>query len=165
MTAHELKDLLDEVSPYLKPSIEVDKDNEVVKRFIKAYKEITGKTTGAGNCKNCVLDAFFEMRIKTKEQIEFITMEKKYKLKSTRVVGFNNSHYTLANITDEVSLQMVAFNRNHSNSFENGNELLADLDGLNSKDVKGLDIGSVSETGENIYSGPQPKKRGQKRKG
>jgi hypothetical protein len=167
MNTQELKDLLDEVAPYLKPSIEVDKDNEVVKLFIKAYKEVTGKVTGAGQCKNCVLDAFFELKMKTEEQLIFMTMEKKYKLKASRVVGFDNSHYTLANITDEIALAMVSFNINHANSFENGDELLADYNATQVVE----EIGSVSESGENIYAKAQaqapkqqPKKRGRKAK-
>jgi len=44
------------------------------------------------------------------------------------LVHFNQSHYTNANITDEVSLTMVMANRNQAKSFVNGEELLADLD-------------------------------------
>lgn len=161
MTPQDIKDVLDEVAPYLKPSIEVDKTNEVVKRFIKIYKQVTGKTTGAGQCKNCVVDAYFELKMKTDKELEFMTMERKYKLKESSVVGFNNSHYTNANITDEVALAMIEQNRNHAKSFVNSEALLADFDAAKVDS----EIGSVSESGDNIYVNPQPKKRGRKRKG
>lgn len=55
-------------------------------------------------------------------------MERKFKLRPNALVAFNNSHYTNANITDEISLEMVKANRNQSRSFVNGEELLAALD-------------------------------------
>ena len=129
MTAQDITDLLNEAQPFIViPKGDIDKDNEVVRRFINTYREVTGKTLGEGNCKNCILDAFFEWKHKTEKQLIFMTMERKYKLKETRVVGFNNGHYTNANITDVIAFSMVAFNRNHSASFVNGKELLSDYD-------------------------------------
>lgn len=76
------------------------------------------------------MDAYFGWKILTDKELIFLTMERKYKLKETRLVGFKNSHYTNANITDEIALDMVKFNRNHSNSFENGKELLEEFDAI-----------------------------------
>lgn len=138
MTTQEIKQLIEEVKPHLDPSKEIDKSNDVIQQFIKAYKKVTGKTLGAGNCKNCIMDAFFEWKTMSEKQLEFLTMERKYKIKETRVVGFNNGHYTKANITDEIALEMVAFNRNHANSFDNGDELLADFDEMNKPKKEGV---------------------------
>ena len=59
----------------------------------------------------------------------FITMERKYKLKPNALVYFNHAHYTVANITDNVAIEMVKANSGHSRSFVNGEALLAELDG------------------------------------
>ncbi len=170
MTFEQVVELLEEVKPHFKPNVEVDKENEYVKKFIKAYKVLTGKTVGAGKCKNCVLDAYFELKLKTDKQLKFMTMERKYKLKDNRVVGFKNSHYTNANITDAIALDMVKANANHSRSFVNGSELLKDLEASN-KPKK-----AVKEYGtDNTYpkaakevklpsNEPKPKKRGRKPK-
>ena len=162
MTLEQVKQLLDDVSPYLNPSVEVDAEHEQVKRFIKAYKDVTGKTVGTGTCKNCILDAYFEWKIKTDKELIFLTMERKYKLKDNSVVGFNNGHYTNANITDEVSLEMVKDNPKRAKNFVNADELLEDLGKLTddvqkeaTKEVK--KSVPVAETPK-----PRAKKRGRK---
>jgi hypothetical protein len=59
-----------------------------------------------------------------------MTMERKYKLKPNALVYFNHAHYTVANITDDVAVEMVKANSGHSRSFVNGEALLAELDGV-----------------------------------
>jgi hypothetical protein len=129
MTPTEIKELLNEVSPLIVvPKGHIDKGNATVIRFLAMYKELTGKRVGEGTCHNCILDAFFELKSLNEDQLKIITMERKYKLRPNALVHFNQSHYTNANITDEVSLTMVMANRNQAKSFVNGEELLADLD-------------------------------------
>ena len=129
MTPTEIKELLNEVSPLIVvPKGQIDKGNPAVVRFLAMYKELTGKKVGEGTCHNCILDALFELKSLNEDQLKFITMERKFKLRPNALVAFNNSHYTNANITDEVSLEMVKANRNQSRSFVNGEELLAALD-------------------------------------
>ena len=129
MTPNEIKELLNEVSPLIVvPKGQIDKAHPTVVRFLAMYKELTGKKVGEGTCQNCVLDAFFELKSLNEDQLKFITMERKFKLRPNALVAFNNSHYTNANITDEISLEMVKANRNQSRSFVNGEELLAALD-------------------------------------
>lgn len=130
MTPTEIKELLNEVSPLIVvPKGHIDKAHPTVVRFLAMYKELTGKKVGEGTCQNCVLDAFFELKSLNEDQLKFITMERKFKLRPNALVAFNNSHYTNANITDEVALAMVTANRNQARSFVNGEELLAALDG------------------------------------
>jgi len=144
MTPQEITDLLNEVSQFIVvPKGQIDKTNEVVIRFIAVYKELKGKTLGEGSCVNCILDGFFELKALNEQQLKFLTMERKYKLKATRVVGFNQSHYTTANITDEIALEMVASNRAHAASFDNGDELLAALDGKPVKQPKATKVAAV----------------------
>jgi len=158
MTPQDIIDLLDEVKPFLiVPKGKIDKQNETVKKFIKTYQTITGIKLGLGNCQNCLTDAFFNWKTLTEKQLIFLTMERKYKIKETRLIGFNGSHYNNGNITDEIALAMVAANRNHSKGFENGEELLADL-GNTSDDVQ-VDSPKATQTK------PQPKNRGGRRKG
>lgn len=126
MTPQDIKELLDEVKPHIDPSKEVDKENPAIKKFIRTYKEVTGKTLGTGNCKNCILDAFMEWKLLTEEQLKFLTMERKYKIKDNALIYANHKHYSKANITDEISLELVKANPAHARSYENGDELLAD---------------------------------------
>jgi hypothetical protein len=160
MKPQEITDLLNEVSPFIVvPKGQIDKGNELVIRFIAVYKELKGKTLGEGSCVNCILDGFFELKALNEQQLIFLTMERTYKMKATRVVWFNHSHYVPSTITDEIALEMVAFNRNHSDSFENGDELLAALD-AEPKTVVEIDGPDAEPT-----DARQPKKRGYHRKG
>ena len=129
MTPTEIKELLNEVSPLIVvPKGQIDKAHPVVVRFLAMYKELTGKKVGEGTCHNCILDALFELKSLNEQQLILITMERKFKLRPNALVAFNNSHYTNANITDEISLEMVKANRNQARSFVNGEELLSALD-------------------------------------
>lgn len=130
MTPTEIKQLLAEVSPLIVvPKGQIDKGNPIVVKFLAMHRELTGKKVGEGTCQNCILDAFFELKSLNEQQLTIITMERKYKLRPNALVAFNNSHYTNANITDEIALEMVTANRNQSRSFLNGDALLAALDG------------------------------------
>jgi hypothetical protein len=134
MKMHELQKLLKEVGPLIVvPKGEIDREHPKVKEFLAAHRKLTGKRVGEGNCKSCILDAYFELKSLTEEQLKFITMERKFKLKENALVLFNHAHYTNHNITDEVALEMVKFNRGHAKSFENGEELLAELDAPKAK--------------------------------
>jgi len=162
MTPQEIIDLLDEVKPFLiVPKGQIDKQNETVRKFIKTYQNITGIELGLGNCQNCLTDAFFNWKTLTENQLIFLTMERKYKVKEERLIGFGGAHYNNGNITDEIALAMVAANRNHSKGFENGEELLADL-GNTSDDVQ---VEAPKATQTTPQSKPQPKNRGGRRKG
>lgn len=130
MTPTEIKALLNEVSPLLVvPKGQIDKTNSVVIQFLEMHYALTGKKVGEGNCQNCILDAFFEIKSLNEKQLNILTMERKFKLRANSVVHFNQSHYTNANITDDIALAMVIANRNQSRSFVNSEELLAALDG------------------------------------
>jgi len=129
MTPNEITELLNEVSPFIVvPKGQIDKSNPVVIRFLEMHHALTGKRVGEGTCQNCILDALFEIKSLNKHQLNILTMEHKFKLRPNALVFFQNSHYTNANITDEIALEMVIANRNQSRSFVNGEELLAALD-------------------------------------
>lgn len=126
MEAQELKEKLDSFQPFIVVhGKEIDKSNEKVKEFIELYYQLTGKRVGEGTCRNCIFDAYMELAVKTKDQLKRLVMPSKFKLRSGRVVVFNNTDYTNANITDEVVMQMIAFNRKHAGNFENPDEVLA----------------------------------------
>lgn len=129
MTPTEITALLNEVSPLIVvPKGQIDKTNPVVIKFLEMHHALTGKKVGEGTCHNCILDALFEIKALNETQLNILTMERKFKLRTNALVYFNQSHYTNANITDDISLEMVKANRNQSRSFENGEELLAALD-------------------------------------
>lgn len=118
MEVQELQAKLEEFRPFIVVSgKEIDKDNEKVKEFIELNYKLTGKRVGEGTCKNCIFDAYMEMAIKTKDQLKRLVMPSKFKMKEGRVVIFNNTDYTNANMTDEVAMQMVAFNSKHAGNF------------------------------------------------
>lgn len=126
MEVQELQSKLEEFRPFIVVhGKEIDKDNEKVKEFIEIYYELTGKRVGEGTCRNCIFDAYMELSIKTKEQLKRLVMPCKFKLLKGRVVVFNNTDYTNANITDEVAMKMIAFNSKHAGNFENPHEVLA----------------------------------------
>jgi hypothetical protein len=130
MTPLELKELLEEVSPLIVvPKGQIDKAHPTVVKFLAVHKKLTGKKVGQGTCQSCILDALFELKGLTETQLKLMTMERKYKLKPNALVYFNHAHYTVANITDNVAIEMVKANSGHSRSFVNGEDLLAELDG------------------------------------
>ena len=127
MNVKELKDKLEGYRPSILVSgKEIDKNDENVKEFIEVYYEITGKRVGEGTCRNCIFDAYMELSMKTDKQLKQLVMPSKYKMREGRVVVFNNTDYTNANMTDEVALEMVGFNVKHAGNFINGDELLSD---------------------------------------
>jgi hypothetical protein len=131
MTPLELKALLEEVSPLVVvPKGQIDKAHPTVVKFLQVHFQLTGKKVGVGTCHNCILDALFELKGLTETQLKLMTMERKYKLKPNALVYFNHAHYTVANITDDVAIEMVKSNSGHSRSFVNGEALLAELDGV-----------------------------------
>lgn len=142
MEVHELKAKLQELRPFIVVSgKEIDKDNEKVKEFIELNHKLTGKRVGEGTCKNCIFDAYMELSIKTDEQLKRLIMPSKFKMKEGRVVIFNNTDYTNANMTDEIAMQMVAFNVKHAGNFLNPDEVLkAFAESRKSKPKKAVEI-------------------------
>jgi hypothetical protein len=131
MTPIDLKELLAEVSPLIVvPKGQIDRQHPTVVKFLQVHFQLTGKKVGVGTCHNCILDALFELKGLTETQLKLMTMERKYKLKPNALVYFNHAHYTVANITDDVAIEMVKSNSGHSRSFVNGEALLAELDGV-----------------------------------
>ena len=131
MTPLELKALLEEVSPLVVvPKGQIDRQHPTVVKFLQVHFQLTGKKVGQGTCQSCILDALFELKGLTETQLKLMTMERKYKLKPNALVYFNHAHYTVANITDDVAIEMVKANSGHSRSFVNGEALLAELDGV-----------------------------------
>jgi hypothetical protein len=127
MNVQELKDKLEGYRPSILVSgKEIDKNDENVKDFIELYYQLTGNRVGEGTCRNCIFDAYMELSIKTEKQLKQLVMPSKYKMREGRVVVFNNTDYTNANMTDEVALEMVGFNVKHAGNFINGDELLGD---------------------------------------
>jgi len=136
MEIQELKDRLEGYRPSIVVSgKEIDKNDENVKDFIELYYKLTGKRVGEGSCRNCIFDAYMELSIKTDKQLKRLIMPSKYKMREGRVVVFNNTDYTNANMTDEVALQMVAFNVKHAGNFLNPDELLEDYSSKGKKKV------------------------------
>lgn len=130
MEVEELKAKLSEFRPFIIVSgKEIDKSNEKVKEFIELYYKLTGKRVGEGSCRNCIFDAYMEISIKTEKQLKLLVMPSKFKMREGRVVVFNNTDYTNANMTDEVALAMVAFNSKHAGNFVNPGELLEAFSG------------------------------------
>jgi hypothetical protein len=127
MNVQELKDKLEGFRPSILVSgKEIDKNDENVKDFIELYYQLTGNRVGEGTCRNCIFDAYMELSMKTDKQLKQLVMPSKYKMREGRVVVFNNTDYTNANMTDDVALEMVGFNVKHAGNFINGDELLSD---------------------------------------
>lgn len=107
---------------------QIDKKHPLILEFIALYKKLTGKTVGQGNCRNCIIDAFFELNqvVKTPNKLEAMTG--KHKLK--RMFDFGHRHYTNANMTDELAVKMVRENRRIAAYFENPDALLAEADSV-----------------------------------
>jgi hypothetical protein len=127
MNVQELKTKLEGYRPSILVSgKEIDKNDENVKDFIELYYQLTGKRVGEGTCRNCIFDAYMELSIKTDKQLKQLVMPSKYKMRKGRLVVFNNTDYSNANMTDEVALAMVNFNIKHAGNFLNGDELLSD---------------------------------------
>jgi hypothetical protein len=126
MEVKELKERLDGFRPFIFVSgKEIDRSNANVVEFIELYFKLTGKRVGEGTCKNCIFDAYVELSIKNENQLKRLVMPNKFKLRQGRVVIFNNTDYTNANITDDVAMKMIAFNSKHAGNFENPTEVLA----------------------------------------
>lgn len=125
MEVHELQNKLEGYRPFIVVhGKEIDKNNENVKEFIELYYKLTGKRVGEGTCRNCIFDAYMELSIKTKQQLKRLIMPSKFKMKEGRVVIFNNTDYTNANMTDEVAMEMLAFNVKHAGNFLNPEDVL-----------------------------------------
>lgn len=134
MSEKEFNDFINKVIPFINvPKGQIDKTNENVIEFVSFYKKLTGKIIGEGSCKDCILDALFELKTLTPNQLKNLLMEKTYKLKPSnnggqRLVGFGGDHYNNGNITDEIAFKMVEAKRSNAANFENQEQLLADYD-------------------------------------
>lgn len=149
MEVGELKEKLDGFRPFIVVGgKEIDKGHPKVKEFIELYFNLTGKRVGEGSCKACVLDAYMELSIKTKEQLNRIVMPCKFKIKKGRVVVFQNTDYTNANITEDVVMKMMAFSTKHAGNFENPDEVVAAYQSL--KPSKDAEVVIVVENGATI---------------
>ena len=130
MTEQEFKDYLKSIHSFINVAKgAINKESKEVQDFISFYTKLTGKKVGEGSCKDCILDAYFELSTKTPNQLKILLMEKTYTLKKNKVVGFGGSHYTNDNITDEVAFKMISQSRSNAGHFENGEQLLKDFDG------------------------------------
>lgn len=137
MEVHELRSKLEEFRPFIVLSgKEIDKSHEKVQEFIELNYKLTRKRVGEGTCKNCIFDAYMELSIKTDKQLKTLVMPSKFKMKEGRVVIFNNTDYTNANMTDEVAMKMVAFNVKHAGNFLNPDEVLQAFAELSKKPAK-----------------------------
>jgi len=131
MTEKEFKEYLNSIHKFINVAKgAINKESKEVQDFINFYSKLTGKKVGEGSCKDCILDAYFELSTKTPNQLKILLMEKTYKLKKNKVVGFGGSHYTNDNITDEKAFEMIASNRSNAGHFENGEQLLKDFDAV-----------------------------------
>ena len=130
MTEQEFKDYLKSIHSFINVAKgAINKESKEVQDFISFYTKLTGKKVGEGSCKDCILDAYFELSTKTPNQLKILLMEKSYSLKKNKVVGFGGSHYTKDNMTDAVAFEMVRSNRSNAAHFENPEQLLKDYDG------------------------------------
>lgn len=145
MTEQEFKDYLKSIHGFINVAKgEINKESKEVQDFISFYTKLTGKKIGEGSCKDCILDAYFELSTKTPNQLKILLMEKSYSLKKNKVVGFGGSHYTKDNMTDAVAFEMVRSNRSNAAHFETPEQLLKDYDAasavtVNSAGLKNID--------------------------
>ncbi len=136
MTEQEFKDYLKSIHSFINVAKgAINKESKEVQDFISFYTKLTGKKVGEGSCKDCILDAYFELSTKTPNQLKILLMEKSYSLKKNKVVGFGGSHYTKDNMTDAVAFEMVRSNRSNAAHFENPEQLLKDYDAATVKAV------------------------------
>lgn len=103
---------------------EIDRNSPEVVEFIELYYKLTGKRVGEGKCRNCILDAYMELSLKNEKQLKRLLMPSKFKLKEGRVVVFNNTDYTNANMTDDVAMKMIEFSAKHAGNFVNPKEVM-----------------------------------------
>lgn len=133
----DVKKILDKASPFIVvPRGKIDKSNPVVIEFIAFYEKVTGKKTGQGTCRDCILDAFFELKRMSETQLNILTMDRKFLLKKGKLVFWNNNHYTNANMTDAIAFAMIDSNRRNAAPFENPDALLAAYDASKGEAVK-----------------------------
>ena len=130
MTFEKLQDILQKAKDFVVVAGgAIDKSKPEVIELCDTFFFIYKQKVGVGTCRNCIFDAYFELKQITKEKFNFMTQEKKFKLKRFPVYfGQRHQHYTNVNITDEVALEMVRFSRSTAANFENAEELLAALD-------------------------------------
>jgi hypothetical protein len=130
MTFEKLQDILQKAKDFVVVAGgAIDKSKPEVIELCDAFFFIYKQKVGVGTCRNCIFDAYFELKQITKQKFNFMTQEKKFKLKRFPVYfGQRHQHYTNVNITDEVALEMVRFSRSTAANFENAEELLAALD-------------------------------------
>lgn len=156
MTEQEFKDYLKSIHSFINVAKgAINKESKEVQDFISFYTKLTGKKVGEGSCKDCILDAYFELSTKTPNQLKILLMEKSYSLKKNKVVGFGGSHYTKDNMTDAVAFEMVRSNRSNAAHFENPEQLLKDFDGQNKEKVEWT-ITIPAEKKEEPVTAPAP---------
>lgn len=142
MTEEKFREKLDSYSEYIViPKGKIDKSNNKVQEFIQFYYVVTGEKVGDGTCKDCILEAFFKLRTLSNNQLKNLLMQKTYKLKPSnsggvRLVELNGTHYTNANISDDVAFELVKKNRSNAANFENPEILLSDYDNQFKEEVK-----------------------------
>lgn len=137
MTEIEFKNYLKDLGPVINvPKGKIDKQDKRVTDFISFYKNLTGKKLGEGTCKDCILDAYFELLTLNEKKINTMLTPKKYVIKPGKMIGFKTDHYLNTNITDAIALEMVAADRRNAGNFVNGDELLADYDNSQAAPVK-----------------------------
>lgn len=126
MEYQELQELLLQAKAEIveKKGSEIDRNNQVVRKFIDVYFKLKGKKIGVDNCTSCILDAYFELKQLNQTQFQIMSTEKKFKLKRG-LVSFDHTHYTPQTMTDSVAIKMVQRNKSNAAYFENAEELLA----------------------------------------
>lgn len=126
MEYQELQELLLQAKQEIveKKGSEIDRNNQVVRKFIDVYFKLKGKKIGVDNCTSCILDAYFELKQLNQTQFQIMSTEKKFKLKRG-LVSFDHTHYTPQTMTDSVAIKMVQRNKSNAAYFENADELLA----------------------------------------
>jgi hypothetical protein len=126
MNFDELQTVLKTATPFiLVRGGQIDKDAPEVIAVTDLYFQLFKKKVGIGTCRNCIFDAFFELKQLTNEKFNFMNQVKQFKLKRFPIYfGPRHGHYTNVNITDEIAIEMVKFNRVNAANFENPDELL-----------------------------------------
>lgn len=127
MIFEDLQEILNKAKPVVVvKGGQIDKDAPEVIAMNDAYFKLKGKKVGVGTCRNCIFDAFFELKQITNEQFNIMNQAKTFKLKRFPIYfGPRHQHYTNANITDDIAIEMVKHNRVNAANFENPEAVLA----------------------------------------
>ena len=92
------------------------KDSEAITNLDALLFNVFGERLDR-HCSYCINKAYQKLTNLTIQRFNEMK-DQKYKLKENQVVYFQHAHYTNANITDEIALEMVRANKANADLFE-----------------------------------------------